>query len=124
MIDRAEALIYHDEMIRRFGGSNGVRDEGLLNAALNRLFATFGGEDLFPTSLHKASAVMHGIITGHPFIDGNKRTGYELARMLLQDDGLDILALTDDRYEMVIQSPLVNWTRMACANGWKAVWPH
>ena len=38
MIDRAEALIYHDEMIRRFGGSNGVRDEGLLDAALNRPF--------------------------------------------------------------------------------------
>ena len=46
---------------------------------------------------------MHGIITGHPFIDGNKRTGYALARLILQDGGLDILASEDDRYALVIQ---------------------
>lgn len=46
---------------------------------------------------------MHGIITGHAFIDGNKRTGYALARLILQEGGQDIAAPEDDRYDLVIQ---------------------
>lgn len=103
MIDRAEALLYHDELVRQFGGSHGVRDEGILEAALNRPFATFGGEDLFPTPVHKAAAIMHGIITGHPFIDGNKRTGYALARLILQDERLDLVESVDEKYDLVNQ---------------------
>ncbi len=102
MIQRAEAEFYHSMMIRRFGGSHGIRDAGILDAALNRPFATFGGEDLFPSATAKAAAVMHGIITGHPFIDGNKRTGYVLGRLLLQKEGLDISANEDERYDLVI----------------------
>jgi len=79
-----------------------VRVEGLLDAALDRLFATFGGVDLFATPQEKVTAVMYGIITGHPFIDGNKRTGYALARLVLQDAGLDIQANEEKKYDMVI----------------------
>ncbi len=103
MIGRAEALFYHGELIRRFGGSDGVRDEGILDASLNRPFATFGGVDLFPSPEEKAAALLHGIITGHPFVDGNKRTGYALARLILQDAGLDITADENEKYDMVIQ---------------------
>ena len=103
MIRRSEALFYHSVIIERFGGADGIRDEGLLDAALNRPFATFGGIDLFATPQEKAAAVMHGIITGHPFLDGNKRTGYALARLILQDAGLDIHASENERYDMVIQ---------------------
>lgn len=102
MIDQAEAEFYHTMMIRRFGGSHGIRDVGLLDAALNRPYATFGGEDLFPAPIDKASAIMHGIITGHPFIDGNKRTGYVLGRIMLQRNGSDIDADEDERYAFVI----------------------
>lgn len=103
MISRAEALFYHRELIRRFGGSEGVRDEGILDASLNRPFATFGGQDLFPEWIDKAAAIMHGIITGHPFIDGNKRTGYALGRLLLQEGGLDLRSSEEEKYDMVIQ---------------------
>jgi death-on-curing protein len=103
MIGRDEALFYHRELVRRFGGADGVRDEGVLDASLNRPYATFGGMDLFTTPEEKAAALMHGIITGHPFIDGNKRTGYALARLLLQDAGLDIDASQDEKYDLVIR---------------------
>jgi len=103
MIGRDEALFYHRELVRRFGGADGVRDEGVLDASLNRPYATFGGMDLFATPEEKAAALMHGIITGHPFIDGNKRTGYALARLLLQDAGLDIDASQDEKYDLVIR---------------------
>lgn len=53
--------------------------------------------------MEKAAAMLHGIITGHPFIDGNKRTGFALARLLLQDGGLDIHAGSDAEYDMVIR---------------------
>lgn len=46
---------------------------------------------------------MHGIITGHPFIDGNKRTGYQLGRLLLQEGGYEVNASEDERYDMVIR---------------------
>jgi death-on-curing protein len=98
MIDRNEAEFYHAQMIRRYGGTTGIRDTGLLDAALNRPFSTFGGVDLFPEPLDKAAAIMHGVITGHPFLDGNKRTGYVLGRLLLQQGGLDIQADEDERY--------------------------
>lgn len=103
MIGREEALFYHRELVRRFGGADGVRDEGVLDASLNRPYATFGGEDLFPGPVDKAAALMHGIITGHPFIDGNKRTGFALARLVLQDEGLDIQASQDEKYDLVIR---------------------
>lgn len=103
MIARSEALFYHAELVNRFGGSHGVRDEGILDASLNRPFATFGGIDLFPEPIDKAAVLMHGIITGHPFIDGNKRTGYVLGRLILQEHGFDIRATEDDKYAMVIQ---------------------
>jgi len=103
MIARSDALFYHAELVNKFGGSHGVRDEGILDASLNRPFATFGGIDLFPEPVDKAAAIMHGIITGHPFIDGNKRTGYVLSRLILQEQGFDIRATEDDKYAMVIQ---------------------
>ena len=103
MIGREEALFYHRELVRRFGGVDGVRDEGVLDATLNRPFATFGGKDLFPGPAEKAAALLHGIISGHPFMDGNKRTGYALARLLLQDSGLDIGASQDEKYDLVIR---------------------
>jgi death on curing protein len=103
MIGKAEVLFYHGELIRHFGGSDGVRDEGILDASLNRPFATFAGVDLFPSAQEKAAAILHGVITGHPFLDGNKRTGYALARLLLQDHALDFRCPPEESYDMVIQ---------------------
>ena len=103
MISIREAEFYHAQLIRQFGGANGLRDAGLLDAALNRPFATFGGQELFETHFDKAAAIMHGIITGHPFLDGNKRTGYALGRLILQEGGHDIDASEDEKYDMVIR---------------------
>ncbi|MFN6176394.1 MAG: type II toxin-antitoxin system death-on-curing family toxin [Flavobacteriales bacterium] len=103
MIGREEALFYHRELVHRFGGADGVRDVGVLDASLNRPYATFDGIDLYPTPEDKAAALLHGIVTGHPFVDGNKRTGYALARLLLQDAGLDIRSSQDEKYDLVIR---------------------
>lgn len=61
-----------------------VRDRGLLAAALNRPWTTFGGEELYPGVWMKAAALMESVITSHPFVDGNKRCGVLLAVLMLR----------------------------------------
>lgn len=69
------------------GGSHGIRDIGLLQSAVSRPKATFGGKDLYPDIFHKAAAFMESLIKNHPFIDGNKRTAITSAGIFLQING-------------------------------------
>ncbi|MFT6873596.1 MAG: death-on-curing protein [Roseivirga sp.] len=102
MISEKEVLEIHAILIERFGGSNGVRDMNLLNSALNRPYQTFDGKELYPTPIDKAAAIIESIVKNHPFIDGNKRTGYVLARLLLMNTQLDIYAEQEQKYQFVI----------------------
>ncbi|MBQ7732661.1 MAG: type II toxin-antitoxin system death-on-curing family toxin [Synergistaceae bacterium] len=69
-----EEIIYmHSEIVRETGGSDGVRDEGLLDSALNAPFQSFGGYDVYPTIHEKAARLGFGLAQNHAFIDGNKR---------------------------------------------------
>lgn len=70
-----QLLRLHELQVRRFGGSEGLRDRAALEAAAARPAATFGGEDLYPDVAAKAAAVMHSLVANHPFVDGNKRVG-------------------------------------------------
>ena len=103
MITFAEAIKIHSILIDRFGGSNGLRDKGLLESALTRPFQTFDGKELYPTPIEKAAAILESIVKNHPFIDGNKRTGYVLARLILMDNGFDINASQEQKYKFVIR---------------------
>jgi death-on-curing protein len=102
MITESQALEIHAVLIERFGGSSGLRDKELLNSALNRPYQTFDGNDLYPTTQEKAAAILESVVKNHPFSDGNKRTGYVLARLLLMNDKLDIHATEEEKYELVI----------------------
>jgi len=92
----------HSILIDAFGGTHGIRDLAALDSALARPFQTFDNEELHPTPIHKAAALIESILINHPFIDGNKRTGYVLMRMLLINKGLDIVASQQEKYEFVI----------------------
>jgi death-on-curing protein len=102
-IDVANYL--HNLLINEFGGSKGIRDRGSLEAALNRPFATFDGQDLYPTVVEKATAIFESIIINHPFMDGNKRAAYALLEyMLLNKGGIKLDASFEEKYQMVIQA--------------------
>ncbi|WP_262512383.1 type II toxin-antitoxin system death-on-curing family toxin [Adhaeribacter arboris] len=73
----------HNLLIEEFGGAKGIRDLGALDAAINRPFATFDQQELYPNPVDKAAAIIESILINHPFLDGNKRTGYVLMRLLL-----------------------------------------
>jgi death-on-curing protein len=103
MISTEEVLKIHDILIEKFGGSPGVSDRGLLESAILRPFNTFDSVDLYPTPIDKATAIVESVVKNHPFIDGNKRTGYTLMRLFLLNEGLDIDASEDEKYQFVIQ---------------------
>ena len=68
-----EIIFLHDLALRETGGIPGIRDLGLLHAAVERPKLQFGGTDLYPTFEIKASALTHALVLNHPFVDGNKR---------------------------------------------------
>lgn len=74
-LSKDQILLLHDKLIERYGGSYGVRDDGLLDSAVNAPFQSFDGNDFFPTVTDKAVRLCIGLVRNHPFIDGNKRIG-------------------------------------------------
>ena len=102
MISVNQALEIHQILIDKFGGSNSLRDLGGLESALARPFQTFGSEDLYPDFFTKAAAIGESIIINHPFIDGNKRTGYFLMEAILRLGNIEISAPDDELYKFVI----------------------
>ena len=102
MISVEEATEIHKILIDRFGGSDGVRDLNSLESALARPFQRFEAEELYPTIILKAAALLESLLINHPFIDGNKRVGYTLLRVFLLSNGLDIGASQNDKYEFII----------------------
>ena len=103
MIDLKDAIRIHEILIRHFGGSSGVRDLPLLESALSRPFQTFDQHDLYSSAIEKAAALIESILINHPFIDGNKRIGYVLMRILLNNYELDIAATQNEKYDFVIK---------------------
>ena len=92
MIRLEQVLIFHTRLIEIFGGTEGIRSLELLKSALARPFQTFDGEDLYNTPFQKAAAIAESITGNHPFVDGNKRMGYVLMRLLLNQYDLDIVS--------------------------------
>jgi len=82
-----QVLLIHSRLIDETGGSHGIRDLGLLQSAIARPMATFGGEDLYPDLFQKAAALMESLIKNHPFIDGNKRTAISSTGLFLRING-------------------------------------
>ena len=104
MITVTEAEEIHKILIDNFGGSQGIRDLGSLESALARPFQSFGNEELYPSPILKAAALLESILINHPFIDGNKRTAYTLVRLFLNSNSLDFSASQDEKYDFIIST--------------------
>ncbi len=74
-LTKEEILVIHQQLIDRYGGLPGIRDEGLLDSALNTPFQGFGEFEFYPTLPEKAVRLCFGLVKNHPFFDGNKRIG-------------------------------------------------
>ncbi|AGC76964.1 death-on-curing protein [Nonlabens dokdonensis] len=103
MISLEQALKIHELQIKIHGGAKGIRDQSLLEAALARPFATFDGLDLYPKPIDKAAAILESTLINHPFIDGNKRTGYVLMELILRVNGLCVILHLESQYDFTIK---------------------
>lgn len=99
----SQVLDIHQRQIQRFGGTNGVRDEGLLDSALAQPQATFGGELLHPTIGEQAAAYLYHLAMNHPFIDGNKRTAFAVMDTFITLNGYTLNLSQEQAYNLVIQ---------------------
>ena len=87
---KEKVLLLHQLIAQETGGSIGVRDEGLLESALEGVFATFGGHELYPTKEEKGARLGYTLIANHAFVDGNKRIGIYVMLSFLEMNGIRI----------------------------------
>lgn len=95
-----QALRLHQKSIERYGGTHGLRDQGALESALAMPEAGFGGEYLHDSLFDKAAAYLYHIVKNHPFVDGNKRTGFGCANIFLRLNGYQF----DEKYNQDLEN--------------------
>ena len=98
-----QVLYLYQQLIQQSGGRVGLRDEGVLESAVYRPQASFGSRDLYPDLFSKAAASGHSIISNHPFVDGNKRVGFEAMRLMLRLNGYDLHASLEAKFDFVME---------------------
>ena len=85
---KEKVLLLHKLIAEETGGSIGLRDEGLLESALEAAFSTFGGVELYPTKEEKGARLGYNLISNHAFVDGNKRIGMYVMLTFLEVNGI------------------------------------
>ena len=100
-IDERDALALHDRLLALHGGASGLRDEGLLKSALARAQHIHAYADA-PHVIDMAAAYTAGIVRNHPFIDGNKRTGFVVGILFLELNGYIFKASEEDAAQAVL----------------------
>lgn len=91
-----KVLLLHQLMAEATGGSVGVRDEALLESALENAFATFGGQELYPSKEEKGARIGYTLIPNHAFVDGNKRIGIYVMLTFLEVNGIRLDCTNED----------------------------
>jgi len=97
-VQMAAVRLIHARQLAEHGGSDGVRDEGMLESAMGRPRNAFAYGDPQPDLQSLTAAYAFDISRNHPFVDGNKRTAFVVCRLFLLLNGLDITAPKEDRY--------------------------
>lgn len=100
-IDERDALTLHERLLTLHGGAPGVRDEGLLKSALARARQLHAYADT-PHIIDMATAYTAGIVRNHPFVDGNKRTGFVVGILFLELNGYRFIASEEDAAQAVL----------------------
>ena len=89
-LSKRQILLLHEQLLSQSGGLQGVRDEGLLESALEAPFQAFGDTDAYPSLQQKAARLGYGLIKNHPFVDGNKRIGTHIMLVFLALNGMEL----------------------------------
>ena len=90
ILSKEQVLKLHASLIEATGGSGGIRDEGMLDLALNNPFQSFGGKELYPSIQAKAARLCFGLVRNHAMLDGNKRLGTHVMLVFLALNGYEL----------------------------------
>lgn len=101
-LTKQQVILLHREIIAESGGSPEIRDEGLLDSALNAPFQTFSGTELYPTILEKAARLGYSLIKNHAFVDGNKRIGAHTMLVFLALNGIEVQYEDSDFIQLIL----------------------
>ena len=102
-LSKSQILLIHDQLISETGGSSGLRDEGMLDSALNAPFQTFGRGDVYPSLQKKAARLCFGLVKNHPFVDGNKRIGAHAMLVFLALNGIGLQHTQSELSDVILQ---------------------
>lgn len=97
-----QVLDVHKSILNQYGGSHGLRSQELLESAVFRMKATFGGVDLYEDNFAKAAALLESLCKNHPFVDGNKRTAFTCAVTFLEINGYEMKFDQEEGEEFMI----------------------
>ena len=109
----------HSQLVKETGGSDGVRDNNLLESAIETPFQSFGGIELYPSIQEKAVRLGYGLIKNHCMVDGNKRIGAHAMLVLLALNGVELSYTQKELYEVILDvaagkqeyEDLLDWVR-------------
>lgn len=95
---KERVLLLYEFIVEATGGAFGIRDEKMLESALEAPYQTFDGNELYPSKEEKAARLGYGLVANHPFVDGNKRIGIYVMISFLEVNGINI-EFTDEEIE-------------------------
>jgi death-on-curing protein len=116
----------HTKIINKTGGFDGVRDENLLDSAIESTFQTFGGVELYPTIYDKAAHLAFSLIENHPFFDGNKRTGVTVMGLFLERNSIKFSCSNEELEKLglgiatgtILQPEIKSWLTTHCVGAY------
>lgn len=97
---KEKVLLLHKMIAQETGGSVGMRDETLLEAALENAFSGFGNVEFYPTKEEKGARLGYELISNHAFVDGNKRIGVYVMLTFLEVNGIPISCTEEELVEI------------------------
>lgn len=101
-LSKEQVLKLHTQLIEATGGSNGIRDEKLLDSALNNPFQSFNGKELYPSIYAQAAQLCFGLVKNHAMMDGNKRLGTHVMLVFLALNGYELSYSQTELSEVIL----------------------
>ena len=101
-LTKEQVLMLHTQLIEFTGGCEGIRDNGLLDSALESPFHCFGGEELYPSIQAKAARLCYGLVKNHAMVDGNKRIGVHTMLVFLAVNGYELKYTQNELVDLIL----------------------
>ena len=103
-LTKQHIIMLHSKLIQETGGIDGIRDESLLDSAINAPFQSYDGIDMYPSIQQKGARLGYGLIANHAFIDGNKRIGVHAMLVFLTMNGIELSYTQEELADMVLKA--------------------